>query len=146
MKFWECREIRHEFIFYRGKLFERTRNIFCEHTIKFVSCFRRKKLNKPIRIFTIFIVQTLYKHSIPNIFAIFAYLVQYNTASPLGIPSYCRGSATDRRPTLCPLLLYRIWTLVGPGLQGCTASREHIRYLPSDRTYTTPLPQNNVVI
>ena len=69
MKFWECREIRHEFIFYGGKLFESTRNVFYEHTIKFDFRFRRKKLINPIRIFTIFIVQTLYKHSIPNIFA-----------------------------------------------------------------------------
>ena len=69
MKFWECREIRHEFIFYGGKLFESIRNVVYEHTNKFDFCFRRKKLLNPIRIFTIFIVQTLYKHSIPNIFA-----------------------------------------------------------------------------
>ena len=69
MKFWECREIRHEFIFYGGKLFESIRNVVYEHTIKFDSRFRRKKLINPIRFFTIFIVQTLYKHSIPNIFA-----------------------------------------------------------------------------
>ena len=69
MKFWECREIRHEFIFYGGKLFESIRNVVYEHTIKFDFRFRRKKLINPIRIFTIFIVQTLYKHSIPNIFA-----------------------------------------------------------------------------